>query len=74
METKRPSSRIDHTLLGEDSVNVRALLLGRGTTLVGNAVSPQILAVLDGLPVLVCAMDLRDRVCPAPPVPRLQQR
>jgi diguanylate cyclase (GGDEF)-like protein/PAS domain S-box-containing protein len=61
VEIKRPNSRIDHAHMGDDSVNLRALLVGRGMPLVGSAVSPQILAVLDGLPVLVSAMDLRDR-------------
>ncbi|WP_295957589.1 EAL domain-containing protein [Rhodoferax sp.] len=42
-------------------MNLRALLAGRGAALLGGTVSPQILAVLDGLPVLVSAMDLRDR-------------
>ncbi|WP_367846966.1 EAL domain-containing protein [Rhodoferax sp. WC2427] len=61
METTRPSSRIDHTPLEDDAVNLRAFVAGRVTAPGGAVVSPQILAVLDGLPVLVSAMDLRVR-------------
>lgn len=61
METKRSDPRGDRTSLGDDPMNLRALLAGRGAALLGGTVSPQILAVLDGLPVLVSAMDLRDR-------------
>lgn len=61
METTLPNSRIDRPLLGDDSMNLRGLWGGRTASPVGNSVPPQVLAVLDGLPVLVAAMDLRDR-------------
>ena len=61
METKRSNSRVNRTTLGDDPVNLRTLLAGGSATLLDGSVSPQILAVLDGLPVLVSAMDLRDR-------------
>ncbi len=61
METKLPSQRIDCTTLVGDAVTVRTLLVGSGMALSGNAVTPHILQVLDGLPVLVSAMDVRER-------------
>ena len=61
METKRSNPHVDRTALGDEPVSLRALLAGRGVALLGDAASPQVLAVLDGLPALVSAMDLRER-------------
>ena len=61
MEIKSLSHRIDRTSMGEDPATLRALLARGGTAVGENTVAPHIWSVLEGLPVLVCAMDLRER-------------
>ncbi|SDP09369.1 PAS domain S-box-containing protein/diguanylate cyclase (GGDEF) domain-containing protein [Rhodoferax sp. OV413] len=61
METKRLSHLVDHALLGDGAARQRAMVEGVVDLVANTGVSPQILAVLDSLPVLVSALDLRHR-------------
>ena len=61
METKRLSHLVDHALLGDGAARQRAVVDGVVDLVAHAGVSPQILAVLDSLPVLVSAIDLRHR-------------
>jgi PAS domain-containing protein len=60
LQTKPQSCCIDQTSLGKAAI-LRSIFDTDGSIRFSNAMTPQILAVLEGLPVLVSAMDLHER-------------